>query len=56
MTSARAPVTRQVARTQLRPRRTMKVAITAIMGKLLLLANALIAQDRAWTATPPMCA
>ena len=33
-----------------------KVAITAIMRKLLLLANALIAQDRTWTDTPPTCA
>ena len=33
-----------------------KVAITAIMRKLLLLANALIAQDRTWAATPPTCA
>ena len=33
-----------------------KVAITAVMRKLLLLANALIAQDRTWAATPPTCA
>ena len=33
-----------------------KVAITAVMRKLLLLANALIAQDRTWAAAPPKCA
>ena len=30
-----------------------KVALTAVMRKLLVLANALVQQDRTWTAHPP---
>ncbi|MCY3610657.1 MAG: hypothetical protein OXH51_03905, partial [Gemmatimonadetes bacterium] len=30
-----------------------KVALTAVMRKLLVLANALVQQDRTWTAQPP---
>ncbi|WP_420615802.1 hypothetical protein [Candidatus Palauibacter sp.] len=30
-----------------------KVALTAVMRKLLVLANALMQQDRTWTAHPP---
>ena len=30
-----------------------KVALTAVMRKLLILANALVRQDRTWTESPP---
>ena len=30
-----------------------KVAITAVMRKLLILANALLTEDRSWSPTPP---
>jgi len=30
-----------------------KVALTAVMRKLLVLANALVQQDRTWTVQPP---
>ncbi|MDO6584912.1 IS110 family transposase, partial [Salipiger sp. 1_MG-2023] len=30
-----------------------KVAITAVMRKLLILANALLTEDRTWSPTPP---
>ncbi|MYI64994.1 MAG: IS110 family transposase, partial [Gemmatimonadetes bacterium] len=34
-------------------RRPRKVALTAVMRKLLVLTNALVQQDRTWTARPP---